>query len=264
VSPNQRWRRITLLSIIVALPMAGAARLSARQIEYQVLHSFDRGEDRPDAMISGADGTLYGVTHSGGANGEGTFFTMAPDGAITVLHSFNSVVDGVANPRNLIQASDGNFYGFSSRTVFRLTPDGTVGIVYTFSPVFTFQLPGQLAASPDGNLYGTSASPNSPYGGGTVFKLSPSSGHLTTLGSLPGDSDFFGKLTIATDGLDLSGVHECVLRLYRLQDSSSRRDGLAPYFHDSAGPHSRKPRRGGRQTDLRVLLKFRQTSEDEP
>jgi uncharacterized repeat protein (TIGR03803 family) len=94
-------------------------------------------------LLEGTDGNLYGSTYVGGPgtsylpSGPGLLFKTTPDGSLTTLFQFRSnSLDGV-NPRgNLVQASDGSFYGTTSwagpgfatngsfGTVFRLTVPG--------------------------------------------------------------------------------------------------------------------------------------------
>src|SRR5712692_639150 len=72
------------------------------------------------ALMQASDGNFYGTTSYGGSSGCGyygpgcgTVFSTALDGTITILHSF-SFADGVVPSANVIQASDGNFYGTTS------------------------------------------------------------------------------------------------------------------------------------------------------
>jgi uncharacterized repeat protein (TIGR03803 family) len=68
----------------------------------------------PNGLILSRDGYLYGTTFTGGDFGYGTVFRVSSDGVETVLHSFGQgSIDG-ANPKGLIQASDGDFYGTTS------------------------------------------------------------------------------------------------------------------------------------------------------
>jgi uncharacterized repeat protein (TIGR03803 family) len=104
-----------------------------------VLHSFGvsgaDGRLPSGALLIGSDGTFYGVTSVGGANGCGTVYRITPSGVETVLYSFGTTAnDGFEPSGALLQASDGNLYGtslmggtakcsdiqFSGGTVFRL------------------------------------------------------------------------------------------------------------------------------------------------
>src|ERR1035438_5459485 len=146
----------------------------------------------PVALIQGTDGNFYGTTPYGGANGQGgTVFKITPNGNLTTLYSFCSqtgCTDGT-EPRWLIQGTDGNFYGTTQvgganneGTVFKITPNGTLTMLYSFSfcsPCTEGFLPGALVQGTDGNFYGTTYDGGAT-GGGTIFQITPS-GTLTTL-----------------------------------------------------------------------------------
>jgi uncharacterized repeat protein (TIGR03803 family) len=128
------------------------------------------------------------------ADGTGGTLTVAASGstyAESVPYSFtgNGNADGQPQYGNLIQATDGNYYGTTvyandySGDVFKVTPAGVLSEVYAFctlSGCADGERPNEgLTQGSDGNLYGTAQ-----YGGanssGTVFKLTPA-GVLTTL-----------------------------------------------------------------------------------
>jgi uncharacterized repeat protein (TIGR03803 family) len=171
-----------------------------------ILHNFNGtdGSGPRAALIQATDGNFYGTTEVGGANNSGTVFRITSGGAFTSLYSFCATIpyctDGQA-PGQLIQASDGNFYGTTGNggstgkgTVFKITPAGTLTTIYTFcseSNCLDGQVPVGLIQATDGNLYGTTEYggtstkcniPNYVYGCGTVFRLTPA-GELTTLHS---------------------------------------------------------------------------------
>ncbi len=186
------------------------------------------GSDIESGLTLGTDGNFYGVTRSGGAAGLGTIFKLTPDGTLTTLHSFSGP-EG-SNPSGpLLLATDGNFYGVTDAisnpaldnqgTAYRLTPDGTLTVLHTFtdadlasgvSPV------GALVEGPDGNFYGVTGAGGVEDGGddGTIFKLTPN-GTLTTLHALTrgeGGGPRSGLL-LASDGnfygtTEFNGVHE--------------------------------------------------------
>jgi uncharacterized repeat protein (TIGR03803 family) len=66
----------------------------------RVLHSFTGRPDGayPYAGLISVNGTLYGTTSGGGANGYGTVFAVSTSGAERVLYSFKGGTDG-ANPQ---------------------------------------------------------------------------------------------------------------------------------------------------------------------
>ena len=156
----------------------------------------------PSGLMLGVDGYLYGVTQNGGANGSGTVFRMTAAGDLTILHTFEALdanrqnLDG-ANPiGKLLEAPDGSIYGVTrfggsgggagGGTVFRIAPDLTFSVIYSF-PTVDSSSANSVGAGPvagltfgtDGNLYGTAEIGGSA-GYGTVFQLTPS-GTLTVL-----------------------------------------------------------------------------------
>jgi uncharacterized repeat protein (TIGR03803 family) len=165
-----------------------------------VLHSFGATSmdgSGPQVPIQGKDGNFYGTTYGGGANklssgsfsgatGDGTFYMITPAGVETVLYSFGaSDVDGLGPVGNVIQASDGNFYGTTvlggaagKGTVFKITPAGVETVLYSFgtsSTDATNPSSGVIQGT-DGNFYGTTGSggANGTPGYGTVFMVTPS------------------------------------------------------------------------------------------
>lgn len=160
-----------------------------------VVHAFAGGSDGASpqgGLIKDAAGNLYGTTEYGGTGyrdctggyGSGTIFKVAPDGQEKVLHSFTGSPDGCQPFGQLIMDAAGNLYGTTGwggksdcppiycGTVFKLSPDGTETVLYSFRS-HDGEIPeGKLIMDAAGNLYGTTV-----YGGaqgvGTVFKLAP-------------------------------------------------------------------------------------------
>jgi uncharacterized repeat protein (TIGR03803 family) len=148
-----------------------------------VLYSFGAAPDGqgPEAgLIQATDGNFYGTTNNGGANGGGTVFKLTPAGAETVLWSFAGSSDGDEPECQLLQGSDGNFYGVTFRggannqgTVFKVTPAGVETVLWTFGSGTDGQQPiGGLVEGSDGNFYGTTSAGGTT-GSGTVFKITP-------------------------------------------------------------------------------------------
>ncbi|MBS0380725.1 MAG: hypothetical protein JSS29_19770 [Proteobacteria bacterium] len=65
------------------------------------------------SLLQASDGNLYGINNLGGAyNSDGTVYQVTPQGVTTLIYSFGANAgDGANSQANLIQASDGNFYG---------------------------------------------------------------------------------------------------------------------------------------------------------
>ncbi len=78
------------------------------------IYSFQNSPDGAapdDKLLEGSDGNFYGTTELGGL-GSGTVFKITPGGVETVVYSFGANSgDGASPYAELIQGSDGNFYG---------------------------------------------------------------------------------------------------------------------------------------------------------
>lgn len=146
-----------------------------------------KGVSPSGGLIRDAQGNLYGVTRYGGGHGSGALYKLAPDGTNTSLHDFD-FPDGGYPSGEVVSDADGSLYGTTSAGggVYKLTPDGTYSVLYTFAG-------GDDGAGPlagvildaDGNLYGTTSRGGGERcardaGCGTVFKLAPD-GTKTTL-----------------------------------------------------------------------------------
>lgn len=166
--------------------------------EESVIYSFtglSDGAVPTDGLYLDAEGSLYGVTTSGGDTNMGTVFRITPDGSKSTLHSFaGGSSDGAEPNGDLIPDAEGNLYGttyyggsdncdgLGCGTVFKVTPDGQESIVHAFlgSEGTEGKFPDAgLIADADGNFLGTT------YGGGghqsycghdgcgTIFKVTP-------------------------------------------------------------------------------------------
>jgi uncharacterized repeat protein (TIGR03803 family) len=187
----------------------------------QPLYSFQGGPgdgaNPQAALVQGSDGSLYGTTEAGGSNYSGTIFRSTLSGAVTLLHSFGVTADGsdASFPlANLIQASDGNFYGtslsggtYNVGAVFRYDPvAGAESVLYSFSgdggvagsSDGANPYAGVIQAS-DGNLYGA-VNNGGAYNVGTVFRLTLG-GQETTLYSFSGDG-----VSTSNDGANPNAV----------------------------------------------------------
>lgn len=172
-----------------------------------VLYSFGFGDGAYPGSVLLLDGAgnLYGTTEGGGngtcgPDGCGVAFELSPhpDGTWSeaVLYYFCSLsgcTDGeepLSGP--LVRDSAGNLYGTTifgganrncngdaCGVVFKLAPGGNETILYNFTGEADGAFPyAGLAIDGDGNLYGTAnyggdSNCDSPYGCGTVFKITP-------------------------------------------------------------------------------------------
>jgi uncharacterized repeat protein (TIGR03803 family) len=143
-------------------------------------------------LIADKDGNLYGTTVGGGNfnayhcgnSGCGTVFELAPDGTETTLYAFEGKSDGSEPYAGLIRDKPGNLYGTTlfggnanchagCGTVFRIAPDGTETVLYSFKGGSDGEYPdGGVIADKAGNLYGTTSA-GGANAAGTAFKLSP-------------------------------------------------------------------------------------------
>ena len=170
----------------------------------------------PVGVIQGTDGSFYGTTYYGGAStncsqGCGTIFKVSASGSFTNLYFFSSG-DGAVPNSSLVQGSDGSFYGTTAfggtnlcncGTVFRITPGGSLTMLYTFggSPNDGAQPYAGLVQGSDGNFYGTTRI-GGPDNVGTVFRISPSGikTNLYFFGGLPDGRQPHAALVQASDG----------------------------------------------------------------
>ena len=183
-----RWFR-SCVGLVVGVGMTLILAHGARgQVAFELLHGFGEGFP-PSLLIQAADGDFYGATSGGGTFGGGTLFKVTAPGTVTTLHSFRCDTEG-CQPNSLIQASDGNFYGttysgggpYGLGTVFKLTAAGSVTTLHSFDCGTAGCQPTGLIQASDGDFYGTTDRGGGPFGGGTVFKLTPA-GAITPLHS---------------------------------------------------------------------------------
>jgi uncharacterized repeat protein (TIGR03803 family) len=164
------------------------------------LYSFCASSGCPDGsnpyfgLTLAPNGEVYGVTKSGGANNAGTVFEITPSSlALTTLFSFCSTdtcdqTSGSLPDAALVLASNGDLYGSTVNggtsgkgTIFKITPSGTLTTLYNFTGLLDGSGPqAALVQFTDGDLYGTTSGAGLN-GHGTIFKVTPVGGKLTTL-----------------------------------------------------------------------------------
>ena len=172
--------------------------------------SFDdktNGANPYGSLVLGNDGVLYGTTQYGGANGEGTVFSLTQTGVLQTLASFNFAVTGAYPTAPLMQGRDGELYGTTAAggtngggVIFSVTPGGLLTPLFSFANSNGSEPFGGLAQTADGYLYGTTE-----YGGsnnlGTIFRCA-TNGTLTNLFSFGGTNGMSPQagLIQGTDG----------------------------------------------------------------
>jgi uncharacterized repeat protein (TIGR03803 family) len=151
-------------------------------ISAAILRSFKPADDgsSPSApLLEGPDHNFYGTAGFDGPLGGGTVFRITPAGAYTVLHAFNPATEGISPDGGLILASDGFFYGTTTRSIndtegggiFRMDADGNVTFLHYFNPATDGAQPAlELLQSSDGHIYGV-ARTRGPFNGGTLYQL---------------------------------------------------------------------------------------------
>jgi len=187
------------------------------------LHSFtgSDGAEPVGTLLLASDGNFYGTTNAEGEKGNGTVFKITSNGTFTTIYNFCSLslcADGSGPFSGLVQGTDGNFYGTTSGggtgflygTVFKITPNGTLTTLHSFTGSDGSAPYGNLVRASDGNFYGTTSSGGGgqkcSFGCGTIFKITPS-GAFTSLHSFnfTDGSYIIAGLTQGRDG-NLYGV----------------------------------------------------------
>ncbi|MFT3704905.1 MAG: Ig-like domain-containing protein [Agriterribacter sp.] len=143
-------------------------------------------------LLEAKDGSLYGMTSSGGINYNGTIFKITTTGTFTVVRSLNTSTDGGSPTGNLVQATDGNFYGMTKYSgggtygaIFKLTTTGVYTVLKKLDLTTTGGYPnGSLFANTDGYLYAMTNQGGSSFYG-TIFKIN-TAGTFTLISAING------------------------------------------------------------------------------
>lgn len=175
------------------------------------LYTFTGGKDGffPNGLTLDRAGNLYGTTLDGGAHGFGTVFKLAPDGTFMTLYSFGGDTDGSQPGAGVIADRAGNLYGTTDEggeigggALYKLAPDGTETVVYSFGGGSYAWYPNGLIADAESNLYGTTVYGGSKHcfhnGCGSVFKVAPD-GTATILYAFTNRSDGGWPYTALTE-----------------------------------------------------------------
>jgi uncharacterized repeat protein (TIGR03803 family) len=178
-------------------------------------------------VVMDAAGNLYGASENGGTHDVGTVFKLVPDGSggwtESILYSLtgnrNSGPDGAAPVAGVVFDAAGNLYGttalggtYLNGIVFELSPGQggtwTEKVIHAFSGANGCNPAARLVVDSAHNVYGTTSNQyvvtTTCTGGGTVFRLSPSSLGWTETAlhefSAPHDGDIPNGIILDSDG----------------------------------------------------------------
>lgn len=138
--------------------------------------------ERADTSLVLSNDALYGVAGeqtNNTAEELGFVFRVPVTGGLTRLREFTNDSAPFGPNRGLVQAPDGTFYGTTTSggpagkgTVYKLTNDGALTVLYGFEDPSDGRTPVSLALGGDGVLYGSTEDPSS--GSSTLFRLTTS------------------------------------------------------------------------------------------
>jgi uncharacterized repeat protein (TIGR03803 family) len=177
--------------------------------------SDDYGAYPEAGLVQGTNGNLYGTTSGGGTGqfSDGVVFEATTAGTVTSVYSFSGT-NGSEPTSQLVQASDGSFYGTAfgggaagDGEVFKIDSSLlSLTVLYSFGSSGGEEPTAGLVQGTDGNLYGTTSTAENT-GEGTIFEIT-TGGTLTTLYSFTDVTNGFypfGGLVQHTNG-DFYGV----------------------------------------------------------
>jgi uncharacterized repeat protein (TIGR03803 family) len=210
--------RVRLVArFLVVVLYAGLASSTRASVIFQPVHHFygltwlnqqwDFQQPNPP-LIGATDGNLYGTVADGGSYGYGFVYRVTTNGGFSIVYSFGGGNDGGTPEYSLVQANDGYLYGTTVDgganylgTVFRMTTNGTLFTLYSFTGGADGAFPEALAQASDGNLYGATVE-GAENDAGTLFRIT-SNGKLTPVYTNSSEYGFglpVTSLTRAADG----------------------------------------------------------------
>lgn len=181
---------------------------------HTIVHNFSDGDKAVGTLLQAANGLLYGITTLGGANDMGIIYSINPS-----TNNFSKIVDLTfslgSKPRaSFMQASNGMLYlttyeggANGDGAIIELDPSTNIATnVYDFGATSndpSKPLAGELIEVNTGELYGLTRE-GGQYGGGTLFKFTPSNQTVTVLhefSSASNGGEPFNSLLEASNGL---------------------------------------------------------------
>jgi len=230
--------KLATAAVAAGLSLCSIARAEAAGHGYKIIYNFQGEADGalPSSTLTiDANNNLYGTTAYGGnlndcaynGFGCGVIFKIDATGTESALHAFSGP-DGAQPYWQLLLDGSGNLYGTTSfggsggtncpyvnakcGTVFKLAPDGTETVLYSFTGGTDGSAPGlyeaagngALVMDASGNLYGTTSyggdlSCNDGQGCGVIYKVSPS-GTETVLHTFESTDGAFPTAGMLADG----------------------------------------------------------------
>jgi len=195
------------------------------------------GNATPEANVLqlGADNNFYGATSFGGPSNYGTLFKMTPAGTISWTYDFSGPPDGQLpcwyGGLTLASGGAGELYGTtmlgganSNGKLFKITTLGAYTSLWDFTDAIDGSNPsGFLVQATDGNFYGTCQT-GGAFGGGTLWKYSPSTGMVTTLHSFGSGTDGLyptGGVIQASDGYLYGTTYEGPATIFQASTDGS-------------------------------------------
>jgi uncharacterized repeat protein (TIGR03803 family) len=163
----------------------------------------------PSGLVIDPQGSLFGTTQDGGANGVGAIFEVPYGSSTPVLLASMATPSGAQPTGSLVLDADGNLYGAARSggssnmgTVFELQAGSSL-------PIALASFNGANGSTPlsgvvrdgVGNLFGTTQH-GGAYGAGAVFEVGQYSGVATLLGSFDGANGVTPSGGVALDAQD--------------------------------------------------------------
>jgi uncharacterized repeat protein (TIGR03803 family) len=152
ICEKRRAAGLRVAAVALCTQLSWAQTASA---QYHLLHTFaGPSVGHPGSITQTADGDFLVTTVS--RSDLGAVIRVSPSGSVTTLHVFTGPYQYPTG--RLVLGNDGNYYGTTERTVYRIGPDGSFVTVHQFdaSDGSGFSR-GRLIKSADGRILGALA-----------------------------------------------------------------------------------------------------------
>ena len=179
---------------------------------YSFPYATTSGSTPYGSLVQNTNGTFFGTTLSGGANADGTVFSMTTSGkvgTVTLLYSFAGASDGSQPLGTLARGPINNYYSTAYQggpsafgCVYQMLKNGIVNVLYDFTGGADGGNPyAGLILGNDGSYYGTTTTGGGTNAQGTAFSITRA-GALRTLATFTGTNGLVpqGGLLQAADG----------------------------------------------------------------